>query len=186
MSEDSLYRNIVSLGLGIEACLEKKLNISTLILIYSAIDTVGWLNSKGEEAPRESFINWVRDYLLTAKHLECTPLELYAARCGFVHTATSESHLCSGGGVRRISYAIGDAGAQPLLRAFEKLGKSDEVTVAHARDLYEAWKLGVLYFVEEIDKDPIRKKLVYEKANNFYSNLTKSDVSSFLGVAQKD
>jgi hypothetical protein len=45
MSEPTLYKNLMVLGSGIDACLEKKLTGPTLILICSAIDTVGWLDS---------------------------------------------------------------------------------------------------------------------------------------------
>lgn len=50
MTEFPLYKNILLLASGIEACIEKKLNSPALILIYSGIDTVGWLDSAEEFA----------------------------------------------------------------------------------------------------------------------------------------
>jgi hypothetical protein len=88
MSDLALYRNIMLLGSGIDACIEKKLSGPALILIYSGIDTVGWLDSSEDYATRTSFMKWVDAYLLQAKPLQCTALELYAARCGLLHTFT--------------------------------------------------------------------------------------------------
>ena len=48
MNELALYKNIMILGRGIEACIEKNLTGAALILIYSGIDTVGWLDSCDE------------------------------------------------------------------------------------------------------------------------------------------
>lgn len=41
MSEEKLYENLMSLSKGIDACLDNRLVGPGLILIYSAIDTVG-------------------------------------------------------------------------------------------------------------------------------------------------
>ena len=68
MTEFPLYKNILLLASGIEACIEKKLNSSALILIYSGIDTVGWLDSAEEFATKTSFKKWVDTYLLKTKH----------------------------------------------------------------------------------------------------------------------
>lgn len=41
MSEDALYTNLMRVGFGIEACLEKKLIVPALMLLCCAIDTAG-------------------------------------------------------------------------------------------------------------------------------------------------
>ncbi len=38
MSEKALYHNLMQLGIGIEACIERKAQTASLILIYSTID----------------------------------------------------------------------------------------------------------------------------------------------------
>jgi len=93
MSELALYENIMLLGRGIDACIEKKLTAPALILIYSGIDTVGWIDSTDDYATRTSFINWVDAYLLKAKQLQCTALDLYAARCGLLHTLKKRGQI---------------------------------------------------------------------------------------------
>jgi hypothetical protein len=186
MSEFALYENIMLLGSGIEACIEKKLSSPALILIYSAIDIVGWLDSNNEYANQTSFIKWVDAYLLKAKSLECTALDLYAARCGLVHTFSSDSHLTSKRKARRIYYAWGTANVQHLQRTIELMKKSKELVAVHVNDLYEGWQLGVLKFIEELEKDRERKLRVFEKATKFFSELGLETLPKILDKIDKD
>jgi hypothetical protein len=171
MGELVLYKNIMLLGSGIDACIEKKLSSPALILIYSGIDTVGWLDSSENYATKTSFMRWVDAYLLKAKPLQCTSLELYAARCGLLHTFTPDSQLSSVGKARRIYYAWGTASVQDLQRTIDLTNKIGEYVAVHVNDLYEAWRQGVLQFAEELEKDPDRKSRVYKKAGKFFSEL---------------
>lgn len=91
MSEQALYKDLVLVGSGIEACIEKNLTLPSLILIYSAIDTAGWLDSDERDATRRSFTDWVDRYLLSVRPLRCSSMDLYAARCGVFHTLTADS-----------------------------------------------------------------------------------------------
>jgi hypothetical protein len=185
MSELALYKNIMLLGSGIEVCIEKKVSGPALILIYSAIDTVGWLNSADEHATRTSFIKWVDTYLLKAKPLKCSALELYAARCGLLHTFSADSRLSSERKARRIFYAWGTAIVQDLQRSIDLINKSTECVAVHVNDLYEGWRLGVLHFTEELEKDHERKLRVHEKAAKFFSELGLETVSKVLTKLDK-
>jgi hypothetical protein len=180
MSELPLYNNMLLLASGIEACLEKKFNSSALILIYSGIDTVGWLDSNEEFATKRSFTNWVDTYLLKVKPLACSSLDLYAARCGLLHTFTPESQLRSSGKARYICYAWGTAAVQDLKRTLELTNNSDKCVVVHVNDLVEAWQSGVLCFCEELDKDPDRKSKVCKKADRFFAELGLDTISNIL------
>jgi hypothetical protein len=187
MSElPALYKNILLLASGIEACIEKKVNNSALILIYSGIDTVGWLDSTEEFTSKPGFITWVDTYLLKAKPLACTSLDLYAARCGLLHTFTPDSKLRSEGKARYINYAWGTASVEKLQRTIDLTKKSDNHVALHVNDLYEAWRLGVLRFCEEVEKDPDRKARVYEKADQFFAELGLGTISDVLTVIDQD
>ena len=185
MSDLSLYKNIMLLGTGIDACIEKKLTGPALILIYSAIDTVAWLDSSEDYATRTSFMKWVDAYLLKEKPLQCTSLDLYAARCGLLHTFTPDSQLSSIGKARRIYYAWGTASVQDLQRTIDLINNSGEYVAVHINDLYEAWRLGVLHFTEELEKASDRKSRVYNKAGKFFSELGMEDVCKVLTKLDK-
>ena len=180
MSEPALYKNIMLLGSGMDACIEKKLSAPALILIYSGIDTVGWLASSEHYATKASFMKWVDGYLLKGKPLQCTSLELYAARCGLLHTFTPNSELSSLGKARRIYYAWGTASVRDLQRTIDLTNKTGEYVAVHVNDLCEAWRLGVLQFTEELEKDPDRKSRVYKKAGKFFSELGLDTVREVL------
>jgi hypothetical protein len=186
MSELVLYKNIMLLGKGIDTCIEKKLIGPALILLYSGIDTAGWLDSSEEYATRTSFINWVDVYLLKAKPLQCTSIDLYAERCGLLHTFTPDSKLSSSGNARRIYYAWGTANVQDLQWSIDIAKKSRKYVAVHIDDLYEAWRLGILQFAEELERDPIRKSRVSSKASKFFSEMGMKDLTNVLTKLDKD
>ena len=59
-----------------------------MILVYSGIDAFAWLNRPGniEDVRRTDFEQWVDTYLLPDSGLNCSSSDLYAARCGLVHS----------------------------------------------------------------------------------------------------
>ncbi|MFC1619192.1 hypothetical protein ACFL45_04525 [Candidatus Neomarinimicrobiota bacterium] len=172
MSEAKLIENMRQLGEGIQACLDKKLYTSALILIYSAIDITGWLASTNPKAKvRKRFTNWVDSYLLSAKELGCTSLELYSARCGLVHTFTPDSKIVESEKVRRIAYAWGEKKSSDLQKLIEKTGWSDRLVAVRVEDLYEAWRLGLVMFIHELKDNQKRAEVVYTRASKFYDQI---------------
>jgi hypothetical protein len=185
MSEPALYNNLMLLGSGIEACIEKRLTAPALILIYSAIDTAGWLDSDESYATRDSFTNWVDRYLLKAKPLPCTALDLYSGRCGLLHTFTPDSRLSSEGKARRICYAWGTANAEDLQRTIVLMDSTDKYVAVHLEELYEAWRLGLLLLTGELDGDAVRRSKVYAKAGQFFAELGIEPVKDVLDILDK-
>jgi hypothetical protein len=120
------------------------------------------------------------------KPLACTSLDLYAARCGLLHTFTPDSKLRSEGKARYICYAWGTAAVQDMQRAIDLTNKSDKYVAIHVNDLYEAWQLGVLRFCEELEKDPGGKAKVHKKAAQFFAELGLGSISDILTVIDQD
>src|SRR5262245_16115686 len=170
------------LGSGIETCLEKKLTAPALILLYSGIDTAGWLDSPDRDATRDSFLKWVDNYLLKAKPLACTALELYAARCGLLHTMTPDSRLSFEGKVRRICYAWGTASVESIQRTIDLTGKGTEYVAVHVNELYEGWRLGLLRFSNVLDGDLALRAHVHAKAGQFFADLGIGTVGTALAI----
>ncbi len=182
MNEFPLFKNMMLLTAGIDACIEKKAITPALILIYSAIDTTGWLDSTEAFSTRNDFMSWVDRYLLKAKPLRCTSLDLYAARCGLLHTFTPDSQLSSSGKARVICYAWGKAKAEDLQRTIDFKNKSNELVAVHVYELYEAWKSGLVPFGEDLDKDPARSTRVLAKAGKFFAELGVKTMSEILSA----
>jgi hypothetical protein len=171
MSEFKLYDNIMKIGFGIEACLELKLDLPALVLIYSGIDVAGWLASSKEYSGRSTFIDWINNYLLPAKPLKCNALDLYAARCGILHSLTPYSQPFRRGRPRLMCYAYGNARAEDVQQTIIDMKSSDRYVAVHVNELFEAWRLGLLRFVEELESDHGKKELVYAKAKKFFSTM---------------
>ena len=180
VSETKLYDNMMQLGAGVEACLEKRLIASGLVLLYSAIDIASWVASDNPNASvRDYFTAWVDGYMLPGKPLRCTALELYSARCGLVHTLTPDSRLTQRG-VRRIAYAWGIGTSSDLHKLIAMSGSSDKFVAVHVEELYEAWRFGLLAFTTELQKDPQKAAAVYERANKFFANLATEPFEDLL------
>ena len=136
MADIKFQENLVQLGAGIETCLEKKLTTSALVLLYSAIDITSWLAADDLNASvRAYFTTWVEKYLLSAIPLGITALELYAARCGLIHTFTPDSRLVEQGKARRIVYAWGTAKSTDLQELIDKTKWSDKLVRKKGRSL---------------------------------------------------
>lgn len=86
MNTEALFENATRHIKAIDLCIENKLRMPALILVYSGIDIFAALNRPIEknEATREDFKRWCDRYLLSKNELPCSAIDLYAARCGVV------------------------------------------------------------------------------------------------------
>lgn len=100
--------NVVQNGIkkGIRTTLENECYAAAVILIYSGIDTMAFLNmSTGQEdVTREDFVQWVERYIAFPCKHQLTGLDVYGARCGMLHSYSVTSRLSREGRCRRIGY----------------------------------------------------------------------------------
>jgi hypothetical protein len=176
---EGFYQNTVALMEAIEDCLDKRRLLPCLALLYTGIDVMASLGGGERESTKKAFTRWVDSYMLKGRGLPCTALELYAARCGVVHTFTSDSELYREGKVRQIFYAWGTASAEDLRQASDILRRKDCVVV-HIRDLIDAFRHGLADYGEEIERDPIRQQAVAKRAGQWFVNLQAEIVKRFL------
>jgi len=167
---------------GIEACMEKQAMIPALVLIYSAIDTTGWLDSTERFSTRTTFMCWVDNYLLKAKPLECTAIDLYAARCGLLHTFTPDSDLSLSGKARVINYAWGKAKVEDVQQLIDHKNMSNQSVAVHVSELYQGWKSGLVLWGQDLDKDSNRCDRVRAKAEKFFAELRVKTISEILSA----
>jgi hypothetical protein len=182
MSEESFYKNLMTLDSGIKVCLEQKLYLPALMLIYSGIDTVGWLDSLERDATKESFIKWSDTYLLKVKSLACSAIELYAARCGLLHTFSADSRLSYKGEARRICYAWGKADVHDLQLTNDLTASTQKYVAVHVNELYEAWHLALVAFTDDLENDTTRKDRVFTKASRFFTDMSMEFVRDAIDM----
>ena len=111
----------LELAKGIDLCWEQRLHRSTLTLLYSGMDALAWLTCDvgQQDVERKDFINWVERYFLPGSNLPCTALDLYAARCGLLHSLTPDASIIRRRQARQIYYAVGPERATILQYAID-------------------------------------------------------------------
>jgi len=89
----------------------KNLIGQSLVIAYSAIDTLGLLDAPKEQVSSsgQSFKNWATAYLLVQPGINFSAVDLWGARCAVLHTSTSESDLSRSGAAKKLVYYNGDS-----------------------------------------------------------------------------
>jgi hypothetical protein len=185
MTERNLFRSYFQIISAIDYCIAEKLIMPALVLIYSAIDSVSWIASDDkDQSVGDRFQTWVNVWMLQKYPLPCTALELYAARCGILHTLTPYSDLSNNKGVRRISYAWGTSQQKDLDESI-KLTKYPGIVAVHVNDIVASFKNGFTDYVDALETDNVKKELFIEKADKHFANVDISVISDFIVSSQK-
>jgi hypothetical protein len=177
-----LRSNLESLFDTIRDCIDRERLIPGLMLLYSGIDVLSSLERPPGEAVRSSFVRWAERYVLRRNPLGgCTALELYAARCGLVHTLTANSAFSDDGNARKIYYAWGNADPQRLMETAVAIQRPDMV-VLHVLELFEVFHSGAEECLEELMRDPARLRSVESKSSLWFTDISASEITSFLDL----
>lgn len=111
--------------------------------------------------------------------LPCTALELYAVRCGILHTFTAESDLSRSGSSPKLAYAWGTAKSGDLQTAARLLNRDDLVAV-HVEDLVQLFRHGVADYLDEVSQDPAREATLQKQVSLWFTHLDKSIVENMV------
>lgn len=171
MTDQVLLRTLLQLFTSIESCIERKVQLPTLMLIYSGIDGLAWLSVENNTAVRPRFEQWVEKYLFAAKSFTCSATDLYAARCGVLHTFTGDSGLLSQKKAKSIAYAWGNADATALQRALD-LACPGECFALHISDLAEAMRVGTARMFDDAKTDHSLQRRLEKRGRRYFQPLT--------------
>ena len=159
-----MEKAVEQLRTSIDMLLMKELPLPALILIYSMIDVLGWLNRSAtkESSDRHDFMAWVDTFMLPTSGLGATAEDLYAARCAIVHSHSYESSLSRAGKARKVYYTYGRADH----RALEQLVSARPTTEVAVKIevLTAAFDEAFSKFEGALAADPGHAKLVSERA----------------------
>lgn len=156
----------------IEYCITNKKIVQALVLLYSLIDTLAWLNCKDNKSVRNRFENWVNEYLLSQGTLNCSATDIYSARCAIVHNNTSESDLSNSNQAKQVLYAYGSVKTKHLSDVLEEL-KYPNCIVVHIDNMLNCFREATVMFFTESDDDELILKKAEKILNNFSVNLLK-------------
>jgi hypothetical protein len=141
-----------------------------LVLVFSSIDKMAWLTRKNTDHTRSAFIRWVDHYFLPAGSISLDAIDLYAARCGLLHTGSAESKLFSDGKAKQIFYTVGPRRplGEILAEVHAKLPKlgltPDDVVIVQCIELLEQWMAAMERFTDAIQADSSLEALTKERA----------------------
>ena len=169
----------------VEYCFQVRRILPALILLYTLIDSISWLATSSPNASvRRRFTRWVDDWMLKSGALPCTSLELYAARCGVLHSLTSDSDLTALKKARRILYSFRDDSASPLQEVADHIRPREFVAI-RIEDFYDAFRIGLANFLEDTFQNPSKRAAFERRAVGHFSYLRRSDVDSALSNIKK-
>lgn len=176
----TLEKHLNDLFAAIVYCYQQKLLMPCLVLLYSGIDVVASLEPSTAQTVRVRFEKWVERYVLSSGSLPCTAKELYAARCGVVHTFTPDSDISRAGNARIIAYAHGDADVKKLDEATALMGRQGIQVNVHLRDLIGAFHAGWETYLKEVTADIQRWKEVANRTSMWTTDLDSATVDQYL------
>jgi hypothetical protein len=162
--------NVVLNGILDLICLllNKGFDRSALVLLYSGIDAMTFVNLPAGQngVTRKEYIIWAEQYIHFPCIQQVTGLELYAARCGVLHTFTPDSDLSRDNKARRIVYVnhhtpeITYDPAEP-----------ENIVVMSAHGFYRAFVTGVQQFLADLHSDREREQLALTRLSAMFHDI---------------
>jgi hypothetical protein len=109
MSDIVSVRNLENHINAIRICLDNKLILPALVLIYTGMDFAASLRRPegNDNVTRSDFVCWAEKFMDCRQRLGVSGLDLYGARCGVVHTYSPDSDVHRTGKAKRIMYSWG-------------------------------------------------------------------------------
>ena len=152
----------------IEDAIEKGRPIPSLILLYSAIDSFSTLANLKSTGDRNTFVKWVKKWMIDRSQLSCSAMVVYSARCALLHQQTSKSDLTKKGEAKEVLYAWGNMKTEALQTAINQIGKSELAVVVKIEDLLTAFRKGMADSFDEIQEDEVKSKKFNEEAKKMF------------------
>lgn len=159
---------------GIEVTIDNDCLGSAVILILSAIDTMGYLAmpEDQQDCQKQDFINWAEQYIRFPCREQLSGADLYGARCAMLHTYGSQSKMSRDGVCRVIlwtSHAVPPIMVHPATPGY---------VMASVPGLRDSLFEGIDRFLIDIFRDPESKRaeLVNRRLNKLVHKMPTDEV----------
>ena len=171
MSPELLKNNAEMLDAAAQS-IKLRQHLPSMVLIYTLVDTLAWASSsKQGSSVRKSFEGWVSKWMLpelSNVSPRLTATDLYAARCGALHTLTASSDLNELGKAKKLAYAWGTASPQALDDVFAASGAAGKIVTVHYEALLEALRNGYERLIASAANDPVLKQRLENAAGEHF------------------
>lgn len=163
-------------------CLEKRFITPALVLIYSGIDTLAWLDRRHDQpdVTGSDFIRWIDTYMLPDDRIHCTSADLYGARCGLVHSFSPLSSRSRSGLAREIYYSWGTARKQDLELSIDSEFGKDQKVAMHVDFLIEAFRDAIQAFYVALEGNPEWQSVVMDRAGKWFIHMPTEYLSGSI------
>lgn len=152
--------------------IDEKRNLAAAQLLLAAIDVVAGLErpEEQEETSGDNFITWCDSYLaLKGRNYTLTGLDLWGARCGFLHGYTPLSRVVRKGKARMLSYV--DESQEVVMTDDPETG----LVIVSLRALWEAFCQGVIASMKRANRDKRIADLVNPRLNEMFYSIALPD-----------
>jgi hypothetical protein len=152
--------------------IDEKRDLAAAQLLLAAIDVVAGLErpEDQEETSGDNFIKWCDLHLrLKGRNYTLTGLDLWGARCGFLHGYTPLSKVVRQGKARMLSYV--DVSKEVVMTDDHEKG----LVIVSLRALWEAFCQGVIVSMKRANRNEEIAKLVNSRLNAMFHSVTLPD-----------
>jgi hypothetical protein len=125
-----------------------------------------------EDTSGAVFKDWVNTYMLPGSGLSCNAEDIWAARCGILHTLSLASRQSRKGKTKKIAYLDKQSGVDRLQKLTDS--KGHDVLVVSLQNYLKAFFTGIVKFMEEILSDPDLRGRVYHHLNSLADEISFS------------
>ena len=181
----AFFKNYVQIFKAAQLCLDQDLHMPSLILTFTLIDSFAWASSaKTKRQSRTQFEAWLNQWVYPFTSLPCTATELYAARCGILHTLTSKADLNTTASVRQLAFAWGPARLETLQNSIKAIGRPEIVGV-HINELLQAIRGGMERTFEAAERDSALLNRLEIAASLHFAQLPKTNLERLMELHEK-
>ena len=166
MDKQKLTENIGYLQNSIALLREHGFITPLLILTYSLIDILSWLDRSEDhdDVTRTDFQKWTDFYIRPENNLGCTSIDLYGARCSLVHSLSSESMLSRKKEANRVFYVWGNFKEETLLEMIKETGSDERIIPLRIKNLITEINRGINEFIDSKGNNEV----ILQRTNKFF------------------
>ena len=166
--EQNLVSVMRQLHQAVLDCIDRKQVLPGLALMYATIDILASLERPADQEATGSkeFKQWVENYMPLSV-LNVTSDDLWAARCGLLHTFTPSSDKSRAGKARELHYVRGNANFVPFAQREVDPSCSTKIVV-DIDCLVESFQNGIMAFMQEIIINPQKKTLTLQHSKKLF------------------
>ncbi|WP_133480196.1 hypothetical protein [Cognatilysobacter segetis] len=152
--DEMVSRYITGANQAAAALFEQQLYGFFLVIVYSTIDTFGLLNAPAgqTEASGDSFRAWAAKYLVPRATDPYTADDLWGARCGVLHTFSTDSRWAKQGKARQLQYYLGTSPAARHFVEVTRLVEGGAHLAVHLANLGQSFFHASMAFAPDLSE----------------------------------